>query len=425
MSPNHSEHPERLNAARAPGAEIGKTGDTAATDRGLRAEPTAQAQRLEAVGQLAGGVAHDFNNILASMHLQLGLLEAIPDLPETVKTAIRQLREDANRAATLTRQLLTYGGGQVMQLTTLELGRQAEQLTLSLEPMLGPNIRLRVQRAATVWVQADSGMIDQMITNMVMNARDAIGGGAGTITVEVTRRTVNGADQRARARQGEFACVSIRDSGRGLSDEARAHLFEPFFTTKPMGEGQGLGLATAYAIAEQHHGWIDVESRRNEGTLFTIFLPLAVGPSAEPPPPRENGGGKPGGTILLVEDETAVRKLTRVALQRHGYHVLEAADGPAALELWRQHRDTVDVLLTDMVMPKGMTGWQLAQTIRTERPDVGVILTSGYSIDLKRAGVPPGVDFIPKPFPITKLICQIQAVGQRRRAGSLNGNGGK
>ncbi|HYP17697.1 MAG TPA: PAS domain S-box protein [Opitutus sp.] len=381
------------------------------SDRKRLEEQLQQAQKMEAVGQLAGGIAHDYNNILTSTMMQLGILLQDSTQPPAAQKAHADLLKDANRAAALTRQLLTFSRRQVMQMKPLELGLAVENILRMLERLIGENISLRIVTSGPVWVEADVGMIDQVVTNLVINARDAIGPGGGSITLTVGTREFPGDRHTAPdTPRGPFAFVAIRDSGCGIDPDTRRHLFEPFFTTKAPGKGTGLGLATAYGIAKQHRGWIDVESQEQRGSTFTVFLPLLSPPPSSSRPPvddRPRGGSE---TILLVEDQDSVRNVARAALERLGYKVIYAPDGPGAIELWREQNSAIELLFSDMVMPHGLSGWQLAQRLQADQPDLPVLLTSGYSIDLKNAGVPAGVEFIQKPYELSALTQAVRRV---------------
>lgn len=375
-----------------------------ASEEGLR-----QAQKLEAIGQLAGGVAHDFNNILAASNMQLELLLLKDDLDEETRQGLLELQTGQRRAVALTRQLLMFGRRSVLNVHPLDLEEVIANLLRMLNRLIGENIDLRFESLdALPSVEADAAMIEQVVVNLVVNARDAMPlGGRITISTrlaEVTRPGLSGLTSTGAA--GLFACLAVTDTGCGIDDETLKHIFEPFFTTKEAGRGTGLGLATVHGIVAQHHGWIEVESRPGQGSSFRVYLPTAVRPAThasetgstrELPPGRE--------TILVVEDDASVRHLAVRCLRTLGYTVHEAGSGREALSLWDHHGQGIDLLLTDMVMPEGMNGLELAERLQQGRPGVKVIISSGYSAEIVESGVPgkPGMRFLPKPYELPTL----------------------
>ena len=354
------------------------------TERKKLEEQFRQSQKMEAVGQLAGGVAHDFNNILTviSGHTHLLLMDG--NLDGQTKESLNQISASATRAANLTRQLLAFSRKQMMQPRPLNLNTTIENLTQMLRRIIGEDISLQYTAGAGLpFIEGDSGMIEQVLMNLVVNARDAMPGGGKlfveTQTVSFDATAVAG---RANARAGKFVCLSVRDTGSGIAPEILSHIFEPFFTTKEVGKGSGLGLATVYGIVNQHKGWIEVESQVGIETVFKIFFPAISAPVAK----DETKPGRveiPGGneTILLVEDESGVRKLARRILEQQGYNIVEAESGRAALNLWHDCAAKVDLLLTDLVMPDGVSGKELAEQLHREKPRLKIIYTSGYSTD--------------------------------------------
>ncbi|MCS7091695.1 MAG: PAS domain S-box protein [Verrucomicrobiota bacterium] len=361
------------------------------------------AQKMEAIGQLAGGVAHDFNNLLTVIQGNATLLLSARNLSPAHWRAAEQICQAAERAANLTRQLLTFSRRQVAQPRTLDLNELVHQISRMLGRILGEHIVLRLQFAPQpAWVHADPGMLEQVVLNLVVNARDAMPeGGHLDLRVAQVHIHAEAAHLAPSARPGTWVCLEVADTGCGIPPENLKRIFEPFFTTKEVGKGTGLGLATVYGIVEQHQGWIDVESTVGRGSTFRVYLPARD--TAEPS--NENvaqvvpaEGGRE--TILVVEDETSVRELVAAVLQQHGYRVFQAANGPDALQLWERHRHEIDLLLTDMVMPRRINGRELAERLCLERPDLKVIFTSGYSAEvvgedfLQR----PGVVYLPKPY---------------------------
>ena len=345
-----------------------------------------QAQKLEAVGQLAGGVAHDFNNLLAVIRGNAELLlMGDTQLGDEARECLRHVMGAADRAANLTRQLLILSRKQAMQSQSLALNELIANLTKMLKRVLRENIRLECRYAALLpFIQADPGMLEQVLLNLVINARDAMPkGGQLLISTERIRVPEACAQTNREARPGEFVCLAVSDTGTGIAPEHLQRIFEPFFTTKEVGKGAGLGLATVYGIVKQHQGWVEVTSRLGEGSTFKIFLP-AIPVPAEQPAAGQTEATVQGGseTILLVEDDQAVRLLTRQVLERYGYHVLEASSAREARNLWCAHREEVAVLLSDIIMAEGITGRELSEELRQDRPGLKVVFMSGYSAEV-------------------------------------------
>jgi PAS domain S-box-containing protein len=366
------------------------------------------AQKMEAVGQLAGGIAHDFNNVLTVIQGSASLLLDVKTLSEEDLGLIKQITEAAERAATLTRRLLLFGRKQVLQSASVNLNEVVGSMTKMLRRILGEDVTLQSDFAPDLpAIRGDVGMIEQIILNLAVNARDAMPrGGRLRITSSVENVGREHAGQRPDAVPGSYVCLDVRDTGSGIAPEHLPHIFEPFFTTKEVGKGTGLGLATVYGIVKQHGGWIEVESEPGNGSTFRIYLPVALpvvaGAKTTPADTTLPGGTE---TILVVEDESAVRLLVINLLQRCGYTVLNAASGVAALDVWREHKNTIQLLLTDMIMPGGMTGRELAEKLRAEQPLLKVIYTSGYSTDIleKVPSLVDGFNFLQKPYHSLKL----------------------
>ena len=372
-----------------------------------------QAQKMEAVGQLAGGVAHDFNNILTSLLLQVELVGQFEPLPAGALEWLKQIREDAKRATKLTRQLLMFSRRQVMQPHNLDLNEVVTNLTKMLQRIIGEDVQMQLQlHPEPLVTRADAGMLDQVLMNLTVNARDAMPAG-GQLRIETSEKIVTAGTNAAcpEAAPGRYVCLSVSDTGGGISLEILPHIFEPFFTTKEAGKGTGLGLATVFGIVKQHHGWIDVGNRPGEGATFRIFLPASGTTDKESisvplPAPTRDGTE----TILLVEDEAALRNSMCKILKRQGYQVLEAANGVEALDLWSAHGRSVALLLTDLVMPGGLNGQELARQLQAKQPALKVVFCSGYSIEIagREISLRHGEIFLPKPFTPDQLLKSIR-----------------
>ena len=364
-----------------------------------------QAQRLEAIGRLAGGVAHDFNNILTVILGRAEEVAADGRVPADLRDAVTELSQNADRATALTRQLLAFSRRQTIQVRDVDLNGVVANVTRLLHRVLGEDIEVSFTYSdLPLAVRADPGMIEQVLLNLAVNARDAMPGG-GRLSID-TSLVDTGGPEASDVHHGAWACLRVRDNGGGIAPEHLPHIFEPFFTTKDVGKGTGLGLATTYGIVQQHSGWIEVDSQLGRGTEFRVFFPrvdvqVTVPVSVSPPTPPPRGQE----TILVVEDEAGVRALIIRLLQDLGYRLLQAQSGPHAIEVWRQHGDEVDLLITDIVMPDGMNGVDLAERLRRNRPALKVIYTSGYMADLSREDVSrhQGDAYIAKPFSLSEL----------------------
>ncbi len=367
-----------------------------------------QSQKMESVGQLAGGIAHDFNNILTVIQGHTSLLSMTADLPEGAADSAQQISHAADRAANLTRQLLTFSRRQIMQPKNLDLNEAVGNMTKMLRRLLGEDITLQVNYAPNLpYVMADPGMIEQVILNLAVNARDAMPRG-GRLFVDTSTANIDEAQARNTpgANPGEYVCLTVKDTGVGIAPEHLARIFEPFFTTKDVGKGTGLGLATVYGIVQQHRGWITVSSKVNVETMFQIFLPATAAKSEIvelAAPERDVRGGSE--TILVVEDEGPLRALVKSLLQRYGYTVLDADSGVNALSVWRSNKDQIHLLLTDMVMPHGMSGRELADRLARDKPDLKIIYSSGYSLAVVGSDMvlQEGLNFLQKPYHPRKL----------------------
>ncbi|HYQ01505.1 MAG TPA: PAS domain S-box protein [Polyangiaceae bacterium] len=378
-----------------------------------------QAQKLESVGRLAAGIAHDFNNILTVQmaHLEPLLAEGSL-LPGELRPSVLQISGAAERAATLTRQLLLFSSQKVLQVRTLSLGDVVSRLTDMLRPILGADISLDVEiRSEPVRVSADSGMMEQVLMNLAVNARDAMPHGGRLHICLDTAQVAHRADGSAlEGGAGEFARLVVSDSGVGIAEDARDRIFEPFFTTKPVGQGTGLGLSMVYGILQQHGGWVDLCSELGRGTTFTIYMPLAVEDPSMLRPPALKASPPPGKgeTILLVEDQEQLRVIVGRLLEARGYRVLTAENGPAALEIWNCERDSIALLLTDMVMPGGMTGLDVLEHVCTSNPQLKAILSTGYSAEpLPEMDLGASVALLQKPYQPAQLFELVRSLLDR------------
>jgi PAS domain S-box-containing protein len=367
-----------------------------------------QAQKMESVGQLAGGIAHDFNNLLTVINGHAGLIAASGQLPPKAAESIKEISEAGKRASALTRQLMTFSRKQELVLEAVDLNGIVNNITKMLRRVLGEDVTLNVDFGPGLPpIKADIGMVEQVLLNLAINSRDAMprGGQLRIITSSVTL-DVAAARQIPESSPGQFVCLSFGDTGCGIPAENLSRIFEPFFTTKELDRGTGLGLATVYGIVKQHRGWIKVESRVGEGTAFQIFFPASTEKSgAMPATFRETkvmGGTE---TILVVEDELPLLRLMHHILESFGYKVLDSSTGKEALAIWEQHRAKIDLLLTDLILPDGMAGPELAKILQASKPGLKILYTSGYNNERLAKEFPPGarVNFVQKPFHARRL----------------------
>ena len=361
-------------------------------------------QKLESIGQLAAGVAHDFNNILTVITGHTDRLLDRCQGDATMADPLSQVAAASKRAAGLTKQLLMFSRKQRMQAKVIDLNGVIANMTKMLQRLLGDDIHLESDISTSLpCIEADNGMIEQVIMNLSVNARDAMPkGGQLVITTSSVEIAPAYVQQHPEARTGRFVSLKVTDTGSGMTKDTLNRIFEPFFTTKEVGKGTGLGLATVYGIVKQHQGWVDVESEVGKGTTFHVFIPATDKASETSfvkaaPKPAPKGGHE---TILLVEDEPVLRELACMILKDYKYEVIEAGNGVEALKIFEQLGGKVDLLLTDMVMPEGMTGRELAEQLRARKPGLKIIYTSGYSADVMGGEVNLGnVRFLQKPYP--------------------------
>jgi signal transduction histidine kinase/CheY-like chemotaxis protein len=371
--------------------------------------------KMDAVGQLAAGVAHDFNNILTIIQGHADLLVQSRTLPPPGEKSVKQISSAAQRAGKLIRQLLMFSRKQVMQARHVNLNEIIRNLSPMLQGLLGEKIIFQFFPAPDLpALYVDVGMIEQVVLNLVINARDAMPEG-GRLTLSTSKQVLDpvAVVLNPEARPGSFVCLTVTDTGCGMDAKTMSHLFEPFFTTKEVGKGTGLGLATVYGILKQHDGWVVVESQVGVGSTFTTFLPDAGKGPADARLQRQSDTqtttrqamATGTETILVAEDEPVLRELVVNILEFCGYRIYQADTGPAAVKVWEEHRGEIKLLLTDMVMPGGMSGRQLAERLQKDDPALKVIYTSGYSPGMagKDIALLEGFNFLAKPYPPSRL----------------------
>jgi PAS domain S-box-containing protein len=381
-----------------------------------------QSQKMEAIGQLAGGVAHDFNNLLTAILGNVSLLLSNLSPHDPNRDLLRAVEKAGLRAAELTRQLLGFSRQSMLRLEPTNLSASVQETIGILGRTIDPRIQVEVRLEEKLWpVLADPSAISQVLLNLCLNARDAMPEG-GRLVLE-TENIVLGEDYahlHLEARPGEFVRLRVSDTGQGIPPEVRPRIFDPFFTTKGPGKGTGLGLAMVFGIVKQHQGWIDCYSEVGQGTRFDIYLPRETGTSPAPAPapvPTPTGGGSE--TILLVDDEAIIRSLGRTVLQRLGYRVLLAEDGRQAVELYRRERDRIDLVILDLTMPN-LSGRDAFRQLMQIDPSVRVVFASGYSADhigdFEKEGA---LGFINKPYRPQDLASTVRAVLDRAKTGAL------
>jgi CheY-like chemotaxis protein/two-component sensor histidine kinase len=370
---------------------------------------------MEAIGRLAGGVAHDFNNLLTAIIGSTRLLLRATRPGDASRRGLEDVERAADRAASLTGQLLAFSRKQVLQPTVVDLNRIVEETRTMLRHLVRADIRFETSLEPRLApVEADARQLEQVIINLVVNASDAIPGG-GTITIATANATSDGKGSRT---AGRYAVLSVADDGIGMDEETRDRIFEPFFTTKELGRGTGLGLATVYGNVEQSGGSIEVESDPGHGTVFRVLLPAVDKEVDEPVPVVDHTSPAEGTeTVVVAEDDEMVRTLIRVTLEGSGYRVLAAASGEAALEACDAHAGPIDLLVTDMVMP-GIGGRALAGRLQARRPEIRVLYVSGYAeADVFDDGdVDAQTSFVQKPFTPEELAVKVRALIDRPSA---------
>ncbi len=374
-----------------------------------------QAEKMEAIGRVTSSVAHDFNNILMTILIDADLSTDPETIPPQVQEALQSIKLSAQRAACLTRQLLRFGKRREAEYGRIDLNEKVAGISEMLERVCGEAVQLQFRFAAhPLYTQADSSRIDQVLLNLVVNARDAVSG-SGQIIIETLHRSISEKEAGTipNAYAGEYVCLRVADTGCGIAPENIARIFEPFFTTKANDTGTGLGLATVLEIVEQHNGFIKVCSTIGRGTTFEVLLPACNIVASDLPEPiqRLDARGQ-GETILLVEDDAALCDLTRAALEHHGYIVLDACDAQTALQAWVQHERRIDLLLTDLILPNGASGADLAAQLRPCETRLEVIFMSGYNpeVALPSFELQSGQRFLQKPCSIDELLAAVRGV---------------
>jgi two-component system cell cycle sensor histidine kinase/response regulator CckA len=399
------------------------------TEEALRKseEQLRQWQRVEAIGRLAGGVAHDFNNLLMTIKGCSELLLGAFDRRDPRREEVDEILKAADRATSLTRQLLAFGRRQVLQPQVLDLNAVVMNMDKMLRRLIGEDVQLITCLDSNLWsVKVDPGMIEQVIMNLAVNSRDAMPSG-GKLTIETTNVThdENYASHHVSVKPGFYVMLAISDTGCGMDKETQSHLFEPFFTTKETGKGTGLGLSTVYGIIKQSGGNVWAYSEPGLGTTFKIYLPqVEKGAKAYRPRLKPKEAGAAGGTetILLVEDEEAVRSMVSKVLQNRGYTVLEARHGNEAVEVSERYEGSINLMVTDVIMPQ-MSGRELAERLTTLRPKMHVLYMSGYPDNtiVQHGVLEPGTSFLQKPFTISALEAKVREIldGARKGGGEI------
>jgi PAS domain S-box-containing protein len=382
-------------------------------ERALLEKQLRQAQKMEAIGQLAAGVAHDFNNILTVIQGHVGLMQRSFEAGDPSPKSLEHISEAAVRAATLIRQLLMFSRKQVMQFRHLDLNQVLQHGIVMLQRLVGEHVQISLSPCPSIpAIHADPSMLDQIVMNLAVNARDAMpNGGRVSISTSLERVQRGPIPFDPEPREGDFVCCTLSDTGCGIPPLILDRIFEPFFTTKPVGKGTGLGLSTVLGIVRAHHGWLTVESGPAQGTTFRLYFPASSQAAEKTEPLTDPALCKGRETVLVAEDEDTLREMVVSVLAIQGYTVLEAASGQQALQVWENTDQPIDLLLTDMVMPGGIMGSELAETLLSKSPRLKVIYTSGYSPGMEGSDVSflKGRNFLSKPYSVGRLSQVVRA----------------
>ena len=383
------------------------------TDRRVLEDQFRQAQKMEAVGRLAGGVAHDFNNLLMVISGYAEVMLASLDQESPLHEKARSIQQASDRATTLTRQLLAFSRKQLLELKVVDVNVIVADMERLLQPLIGENVELTTKLAPDAGhTRADAGQLEQVLMNLVVNAKDAMPNG-GKITVQTQNVTLdeNHRGGQTFIRPGNYLMLSVSDNGTGMDKETQSRIFEPFFTTKEKGKGTGLGLSTVYGIVKQTGGYVIVQSEEGRGTTFHIYLPRVEEPAEKHAVPVARAAAGGTETVLLVEDEESVRQLVRDTLAAKGYKVVEAENGEAGLAAAAEHKGKIDMVITDVVMP-GMGGRELVKQLALARPEAKVLYLSGYTEDaiVSEGTIEKGTAFLQKPFTLQSLSRKVREV---------------
>ena len=385
------------------------------TERRALEDQFRQAQKMEAVGRLAGGVAHDFNNLLMVVSGYTEVLMEALDENHPLLVKVQAIQQAADRATTLTRQLLAFSRKQLLELKVVDVNSIVADMERLLRPLIGENIDLTTRLTPNVGhTRADAGQLEQVIMNLVVTAKDAMPDG-GRILIQTSEADPDTARrEHSLIEPGAYILLSVSDTGAGMDRETQSRIFEPFFTTKEKGKGTGLGLSTVYGIVKQGGGYIFAQSEPGCGTTFRIYLPRVADPADSPRVDKHSQAAAGGSeTVLLVEDEESVRELVRETLKTRGYTVIEASDGIAGMRVSEEYQGNIEILITDVVMP-GMSGRELAKRVAAARPNIRVLYLSGYTEDaiIHEGALEPGTGFLQKPFTLQVLARKVREVLQ-------------
>lgn len=368
-------------------------------------------QKMECIGRFAGSIAHDFNNLLALIGAYSQIILEQPRLPDTIGKYGKEILNTTEHASTLTRQLLSLSRRSDIHLRPTDLNAILSRMADMFRRIVGKRIRYRQILAPDLPpVLADKNMLEQLLLNLTINARDAMT--SGRLTIETSSRRISADEclQNDEACEGLSVCLRVTDTGSGMDETTLGRIFEPFFTTKPDGSGTGLGLSTVYSVVKQHKGWMTVESEVDVGSTFILFFPAMERETSVPVHTPETTPGGGGETILLVDDEAPLREMAATILSGYNYRVLAAASGPEAVRIWQAHRDEIALLFTDIIMPHGLSGIDIGLRFHREKPQLKIIYTSGYRIDVipERMRMRETGIFIPKPYIPSELARAIR-----------------